>query len=201
MAKRGIVDGERLKQLKGAVGFRNLATDLVSLGALVRENWTAIGGKTALSLADLDKAEVLGDRILTAVGLREQGPAVVAEAADIRQRAFSLFASAYDEARRAVNFLRWNEDDADTIAPSLYGGRSRRKAADPVPAPAPAGGTSAGAGTGTGTAGTAGAPTAPVPTGTAGAPVGGGTTVPASGNGAPVTTRVGLPQSEPFVRQ
>jgi len=34
---------------------------------------------------------------------------------------------AYDEARRAVVFLRWHQDDADTITPSLYAGRGKGK--------------------------------------------------------------------------
>ena len=48
----------------------------------------------------------------------------------------------YDTARRAVGYLRWNENDADTIAPSLYAGRNtgRKKAGPDVaqtPKPAP----------------------------------------------------------------
>ena len=65
----------------------------------------------------------------------------MADAGDIRQRLFTLFVNAYDQARRAVGYLRWNEGDADQIAPSLYAGRSngRRKADQPDP-PTPAAG-------------------------------------------------------------
>jgi hypothetical protein len=93
----------------------------------------------AVQVAELDTAETLADRLLTAVGNREQGPAVVAESAAIRQRAFTLFLQAYDDARRAVAYLRWRREDAATIAPSLYAGRGtgRRKAA-PQPEPPPA---------------------------------------------------------------
>ena len=76
--------------------------------------------------------------MLTAVGLREQGPAIIAASSENRQKAFTLFVKAYDHARRAVSFLRWNEDDVDTIAPSLYAGRGtghRKNVPPPAPTP------------------------------------------------------------------
>lgn len=38
-----------------------------------------------------------------------------------------MLSRAYDDARRAVTYLRWHEDDADEIAPSLYAGRGGRR--------------------------------------------------------------------------
>ena len=128
LAKRNMIDGQRLKELKGPIGFKNLSFDLFNLADMLRSNWTAISGKSALQLTELDQAEVLADRLITAVGLREQGPAIVAESAESRQRAFTLFVSAYDQVRRAVSYLRWNEDDVDTIVPSLYAGRNTGRA-------------------------------------------------------------------------
>lgn len=46
--------------------------------------------------------------------------------AERRQRAFTLFANAYDQCRRAATYLRWNEGDADELVASLHGGRTRR---------------------------------------------------------------------------
>ena len=139
---------------------------------ILRDNWTNIAGKTALQVPELEKAEGLATRLLTAVGLREQGPALIAEAALNRQRAFTLFLSAYDHARRVVAYLRWNEADADTIAPSLYAGRGtgRRKAEVQPTVPTP--------------------PVVPVPP--AAPPV----TAPT--NGAIAAKSVGFPNSEPF---
>ncbi len=138
LATRGIIDGQRLKDLKGPNSLRNLAFDLFALAAILRDNWTKIEGKTALQLVELEKAETLADRLLTAVGLREQGPAIIAASAENRQKAFTLFVKAYDHARRAVSFLRWDEDDVDTIAPSLYAGRGtghRKNVPPPAPTP------------------------------------------------------------------
>ncbi len=138
LSTRGLIDGQRLKDLRGPSSLRNLAFDLFALAAILRDNWAKIDGKTALQLGELDKAETLADRLLTAVGLREQGPAILAASSENRQKAFTLFVTAYDQARRAVSFLRWNEGDVDDIAPSLYAGRGtgRRKPPTP-PAPTP----------------------------------------------------------------
>lgn len=137
LAKRGLVNPQRLKDLKGPVGYRNLAFDLLSLSAALREDWSRIQGKTALELTELDEAETLADRMLTTLGEREQGPATAAVSAEMRQRAFSLFVKAYDLARRAVLYLRWHERDMESIAPSLYAGRgnTRRRHSDLTPEP------------------------------------------------------------------
>lgn len=141
LAQRGFIDGEKLKSLKGANGYRNLAFDLFTLAAMLRDNWDRIAGKTAVQTEELDSAETLADRLLTAVGLREQAPVVAAESSDIRQRAFSLFLTAYDDARRAVSYLRWHHGDLDDIAPSLYAGRgnsnTKRKPEPQSPTPSP----------------------------------------------------------------
>jgi hypothetical protein len=177
LAQRNLIDGEKFGDLKGPVGFRNVAFDLLSLSGLLRNSWSAIGGKTALTLDEIDSVQELADRLLTAVGLREQGPAVVAEAASIRQGAFTLFANAYDHARRAVTFLRWTQEDVDEIAPSLYAGRATGKHKDGSEQPTPPA-----------------VPTAPsAPSGPVVSPV----TPPT--NGGLAAKSVGLPDSEPFV--
>lgn len=132
LAQRNLIDGERLRELKGAKGYRNLAFDLFALAAMMRAVWTNISGKTALHLDELDEAETLADRILTAVGEREQGPAIAAVSAENRQKAFTLFVTAYDQVRRAAHYLRWDQEDTDKIVPSLYAARTanRRKNGD-----------------------------------------------------------------------
>jgi hypothetical protein len=51
----------------------------------------------------------------------------VKAAADLRNRAFTLFTRGYDQMRRAVAFLRWDEGDADKVVPSLYAKHRRSK--------------------------------------------------------------------------
>jgi hypothetical protein len=137
LAQRRLIDGERLKELKGVKGYKQLAFDLFALAALMREAWTNISTKTAIQAKELHEAEMLADRILSAVGQREQTPAVAAEAAENRQRAFTLFIQAYSHARRAVAFFHWDAEDLDEVAPSVYttGRAARRKAESSAPPP------------------------------------------------------------------
>ena len=130
LIRRGLINEATIKDLKGPNGYKNVATDLQILASLLKDNWSQIEGKCAVQMAELEHALKLAARILRVVGLREQGPAIIAATADMRLRAFTLFTRAYDDARRAVIFLRWHEGDADSIAPSLYAGRSngRKKA-------------------------------------------------------------------------
>ena len=129
LAYRGLVSWARLGEFKVAPGSKQVAFDLLGLAALLREAWGRVEGKTAFTLAELESAELSGERLLNAVAMREHGDVMRAEAIQLRQRCFTLFANAWDQIRRAVSFLRWDEDDVDDIVPSLYAGRSRRKTA------------------------------------------------------------------------
>lgn len=126
LARRGMVDGQRLQELKGTTGYKNQAFDLLTLVAMMREAWPRIQGKTAVTAPELDEAESLADQLLTAVGEREQLPAATAATTEVRQAAYTLFLRAYDELRRAAEFLRWHEGTADALVPSLYAGKKRR---------------------------------------------------------------------------
>ena len=117
----------------GGAGYKVLAEDLVGLSALLRDSWDRVSAKTAITMTELDQAEELSDKLLSAVGAREQAPAALAEVSvQRRARFFTLFVQSYDQVRRAIDFLRWNEDDLETIAPLVCrrgnAGRSRRTA-------------------------------------------------------------------------
>ena len=138
LAARMIIDRDSLKQLKGIKGYRNVAFDLLALARLFRDNWSRLEGKCALQLDEIKRAELLGNRILRAVGQREQAPTTVVEAAEMRQRAYTLFVGAYEHAQRAVRFLRWDEEDWETITPSIYNAsRPRRRDTDDAPEATP----------------------------------------------------------------
>jgi hypothetical protein len=174
LANRGLIAKERLMPFKGLVGYKNVAFELIDWANLLRDCWSNIQGKTALSAAELQQAKDVGERLVRAAGLREQGPAVVADAALIRQQALTLLLKSYDETRRAIVYLRWHQEDADMIAPSLYGTRKRGRQ-DPQPDP--------------------GSPPAPVPTPTPPDPAPPVVTSPAPTNGSVAS---GLPNAHPF---
>lgn len=134
LANRGIINNASLDNLKGPMGYRNLSSDILALATLLRSNWSAIASKSCVTEAELDRAEVVADQLNEAYGIHDQGPAAVATYALERQQAYTLFVNAYDQVRRAISFLRWDNGDFEDIAPSLYAGRTttRKKASTEV---------------------------------------------------------------------
>lgn len=126
LANRGLIDPARLAPLKGAIGYKNVAFELIDYANLFTSCWDAIDNKTALQEAEIDQARKLGEQLVFAVGQRDQAPVVLAEAARVRQQAYTLFFNAYSEVRRAIQFLRYYEGDVESIAPSLFTGRGGR---------------------------------------------------------------------------
>lgn len=132
LAGRGLLDGNQVGQLKGGNSHRNLALDLEILHRILKTAWPSIEGKSAITLEELQKASKLSLALMRAVGLREQGPAVLAAAVDTRLRAFTKFREVYENTRRAVAYLRADAGDADAIIPSLFSGRTSARAPEPT---------------------------------------------------------------------
>lgn len=132
LISRGLLSEAVLGELKGINGHKNIAFDLFALANVLKKNWANISSKTSVSQDELVQAQVLADKLVTAVGEREQAPVIAAEAVRDRQAAFTIFVNAYDEVRSVICFLRRKQGDADSIIPSLYAGRTspKRKIAD-----------------------------------------------------------------------
>ena len=125
LATFGFFPPAKVAETRAGKGFLDTANDCGSLAGLYREHWAAIEHKTPVTREEVDRAAVVGTKLLKALGA--DGTAVVpAKAAERRVRAFSLFVSAHDEARRAVTFVRWYEGDAETIVPPLFPKARRR---------------------------------------------------------------------------
>jgi len=134
LASRGLIEGSRLENVQLGVGYKNLSADLLILAKVLKDGWATIQGKCATEWAELERAARLGQQVIAVVGLREKG-AGTSSASDVRARAFTLVVKLYDEFRRVISFLRWQADDADRVAPSLYanrGGRRRTDVAEPA---------------------------------------------------------------------
>lgn len=138
LALRRLLPAEALKNLKTQSGIKPLAMDLEALSRLFRSHWPALIGKCPTPESDVTESATLSVTLLTIVG-RRQFTHALAVASQLRLRTFTLLARTYDDARRAVIYLCGRQTDPNTIAPSLYGGRKRRKRADagqpPLPAP------------------------------------------------------------------
>lgn len=118
----GVIGG-----LQGTNGYKNVMMDLGTLTGILRKYAAKVAGRTSIRPEELAEAEDLASKLGKAVGLREQSPQLIAEAARIRQAAFTLFVKTYEEVRSAVQYLRRAEGDADSILPSLYLSRGLRK--------------------------------------------------------------------------
>ena len=135
LSLRGLIDGGPLAKLKGAKGYQNTADDLLMLSNVLEEAWPQVQGKLATTPGDLLRAHQLSTSLTKVVQLREQGPALLAAATEQRKRASTLVVRVYEDARRAVAYLRAREGDAEAIAPSLYQGRPRRRRSEPSDTP------------------------------------------------------------------
>jgi hypothetical protein len=80
MSHHGLVSSAQLANLKGANGKKNVATDVWVLSDLLLENWDTLQGRTLSTREDVQKANDTATRVLEIIGLREQGPAIIAEA-------------------------------------------------------------------------------------------------------------------------
>lgn len=125
-----LVDGAQLAQIKTGTGHLDLATDLIALSALFRRSWEQVQGKTLITREDLEEATRIGTALLGALGAKDNAAVRAApELTERKHRAFTLLVRAYNDARRALMYLRFDMDDVDVIAPSLYKKGRKRTAA------------------------------------------------------------------------
>lgn len=127
LANHGIIDPVLLENFRGTKEHRKLGQDLIGLSNLVHEHWPVIEGKSPITLTAMDEVARHGEVIMQIVGERERAPMTIAEKVLQRDKAYTLFVRAYDEARRAILYLRWKEEDADMILPSLHKGRRGKR--------------------------------------------------------------------------
>lgn len=131
LARKGFFDKKAIAAIRAGQGNLDTANDLVALAAVFAAGWPRVENRTTVVWAEVERASTLGPEILIALGERNQPGVQLPDAtnpAERRVRAYTLFARAYDQCRRAAAFLRWDQNDADDIAPSLQTGRAGRKA-------------------------------------------------------------------------
>lgn len=133
LANRGHLDPSVLDAARDIQGYRALIRSTRVLVQTLREHWSSFEGRSPLSIADLDQAELAAQRMAQAMGDRDYGVSR-APAAELRARALSKLVDSYDEVRRMMTFVRWQQDDVDALAPSLWASRGRRRgrSAEPV---------------------------------------------------------------------
>ncbi len=130
MVTRGLLPAKKHAELKVRAGYKDLPFLLMALTLVYRDEWPKLNAHTTVREHELDEAENTAEQLSFAFASRADRNAAVNEANEQRRRNFTLLAQAYDQVRRGLSYLRWNEGDLEQIAPSLYRGRggSRRKA-------------------------------------------------------------------------
>jgi hypothetical protein len=128
----GVFSELSLEKLRGSTGFRNAASDVTLLVTLLKRSWRDVEGKICITKAELERAEVLAEQLAGPLGLHEQAPATVSAVTRERQQVYTLFVRAYDQLRRAIEYLRWDCGDAAILVPPLAASRRpKRTAASP----------------------------------------------------------------------
>jgi hypothetical protein len=130
--KYGDVDAEAVAKIREGSGLLDRANDLIALAALFRAVWDKITGRTPVTEAQLRRATELGTQLVVELGAKALGTGDATGGAnwsDLRTRAFRLFMNDYDELRRAVEYVRYHEEDADSFTPPLHQ-RKRGSAAE-----------------------------------------------------------------------
>ncbi|MEY2931199.1 MAG: hypothetical protein RL033_1948 [Pseudomonadota bacterium] len=123
----GLINAELLKDVKKTPGYKALASDVFLLVTIFKENWSQIQSRSPVTAELLDEAAQSASELMGAIAEKDDGPSTPAEAAGLRQRAYTLFFNAYEDARAAVAYLRRNakEEVIDNIAPTLFSSRGR----------------------------------------------------------------------------
>jgi hypothetical protein len=129
LARRGLLDAARLANNERTRGRRARAVELLELVELLHDALPALDGKTAITRADLQRAEELATQQLAALGTRAELADGKRATSDLQRRAFTLLVRAYEDARRALLFL-YGAAECNRIAPSLYAGRRGRAQRD-----------------------------------------------------------------------
>jgi hypothetical protein len=125
LANRKLIERARIDAGRPVQGYRTLVTSTLVLVSLLREHWSVVEEKTPLTLEELAAIELRSQRMIQRLNEREQGSSRL-PAAEMRVRALSKLQRTYGEVRRMLTYIRWWEEDADSIAPSLYTSRRAR---------------------------------------------------------------------------
>ncbi len=134
----GVVPLTRVGLMRRDRGHRSVASGLTALASFYETVWSQLGSPRPVTREQVERAAVLGAKLLQALGDRQLGSDRVEpfdEARRTRTRAYSLFMRAYGTCRQGVLFVRWRQGDADKFVPSLYRRHRRRVALVSAPEP------------------------------------------------------------------
>jgi hypothetical protein len=134
----GMFDQAAVAKIREGSGNKDTPSDLVALVGLYRSKWDQIKAMCGVTEQDLTRGSQIGPAAFALVSRREFQAAGMSDGSLRVRRAWTLLDRAYSQCRRALSFLRFEDGDADTLAPSLRtnsGPRSRPNPEPPAPTP------------------------------------------------------------------
>ena len=122
-------------KIKEGSGDKDAASDVVALVTLFRSRWDAIQNMCGVTAQDLDRGAQIGPALFSALSRRDNEPNTPSDKALRVRRAWSRLDLAYQQCRRAVTYLHFDEGDVDVLLPNLRRNQGPRHVATPEPAP------------------------------------------------------------------
>lgn len=128
-----------IAKIREGSGYKDTSSDVVALVNLYRSKWDEVKNICGVTEQDLARGAEIGPAVFTLISRREYKLAASASGGSLRvRRAWTLLDRAYNQCRRGLRFIRFDEDDTDLLAPSLRRNAGNRSPSDPKQEPAPA---------------------------------------------------------------
>jgi hypothetical protein len=116
----GKFEESAIARIKEGSGNKDAPSDLVALVGLYRSRWEEVKSMCGVTEEDLTRGAQIGPAVFALISRREAKAVTSTPEGSLRvRRAWTLLDRAYNQCRRALQFLRAEEGDADLIAPSL----------------------------------------------------------------------------------
>jgi hypothetical protein len=137
MVAEGAIPAASVAEIRAGSGHLDVGTDLLNLAKLLGRNEKALDETSPKTKALLPEADRLGAMIVVAYGKKEQAKGPDSEPVRMRDRSYTHFFVAFEEARDQLAYLRRKEGDADKILPSIFASKRGRTTEPDAPSPAP----------------------------------------------------------------
>jgi hypothetical protein len=121
LADAGVIAAADVAKIQKGTGHLDAAGDLVALSALFAKHAKAIAGKSPIATADVKRAGALGSELLATLkpaSAKARGARPGAEAAETRDRLWTLLVERHDRLRRVGMWL-FGEREVDARVPAL----------------------------------------------------------------------------------
>ena len=115
----GFFEEAAVARVREGGGFKDLASDLVALVALYRSKWQSVGTIVGVTDEELVRAAQLGTAVFGIASRKENAAKPGAEGSLRLRKAWSRLELAYNEVRRALDYLRPRDLPLDEIVPNL----------------------------------------------------------------------------------